>query len=602
MKKPWSLSTTIRNPERILPFLRTLAEMEGEDFDEKGQIKFQTLLIKNRLYRPMNLPEDLSLYYESKEDSMSYNQAQEIFNFMLSQSSTLPDSPGIRGRTSASPLTQKGLAIAKQSQGPVKITQLGKDFLKNADIGEAFLSYFVKWQIPNPLEDYSLEDGYNIKPFLATLTVIKNVNERMEAMGKKPKGISKKEFSLFIPTLISHLDIEETVNNIVNLRTQLEGKSRSEQRELFSQYKHSFLKDWLETEDADEIGRNINNLKDYGDSILRNFKLTRYLYIRGRGYYVDIEPRRLIEITELISTLGLEPTEFETEEEYIAYISDTSSPTLPWNNLDDLSNMIVSLADEINIYKNELLLETSAVPTPHTVQEAKELVENLKNQRRELQEKLNHVKSQKVESVEEYIDSLSNIYDMEDKSLMLEKYSALSLHSLNDALNIKPNYSVGDDNEPIFTAPAGTPDIECYYSSFNAICEVTMLKSRDQWYNEGQPVMRHLRDFEDKNPEKDSYCIFIAPKVHRDTLNTFWTSIKYEYEGKAQKIVPITISDFTRIMEILLRIKESGNSFSHHSLKSLYDSILENVQTTSNSEDWLATIPNIINSWEEEIS
>jgi hypothetical protein len=129
-----------------------------------------------------------------------------------------------------------------------------------------------------------------------------------------------------------------------------------------------------------------------------------------------------------------------------------------------------------------------------------------------------------------------------------------------------------------------------------------MLKSRDQWYNEGQPVMRHLRDFEDKNPEKDSYCIFIAPKVHRDTLNTFWTSIKYEYEGKSQKIIPITISDFTKIMEILLRIKESGKSFSHHSLKSLYDRILENVQITSNSEDWLATIPNIINSWEEEIS
>ena len=118
---------------------------------------------------------------------------------------------------------------------------------------------------------------------------------------------------------------------------------------------------------------------------------------------------------------------------------------------------------------------------------------------------------------------------------MLEKLSSLGLHALNDALKIQPNYPVGDDNEPTFTAPANTPDIECFYQSFNAICEVTMLTGRDQWYNEGQPVMRHLRDFENKHQDKDSYCLFIAPKMHRDTINTFWTAIKYEYEGRTQK-------------------------------------------------------------------
>lgn len=34
---------------------------------------------------------------------------------------------------------------------------------------------------------------------------------------------------------------------------------------------------------------------------------------------------------------------------------------------------------------------------------------------------------------------------------------------------------MGDDNEPTFTAPANKPDIECFYQSFNSICEVTML-------------------------------------------------------------------------------------------------------------------------------
>jgi hypothetical protein len=164
-----------------------------------------------------------------------------------------------------------------------------------------------------------------------------------------------------------------------------------------------------------------------------------------------------------------------------------------------------------------------------------------------------------------------------------------------------PNYPVGDDNEPIFTAPAGKPDIECYYNSFNAICEVTMLNSRDQWYNEGQPVMRHLRDFEEKQPEKDSYCVFIAPSVHRDTLNTFWNSIKYEYEGRPQKIVPLTISNFEEVMKTLLDIKQSGREFNHKNLKRLYDNILENVSKASSSEDWYSTVPTTIQTWREEV-
>ena len=139
---------------------------------------------------------------------------------------------------------------------------------------------------------------------------------------------------------------------------------------------------------------------------------------------------------------------------------------------------------------------------------------------------------------------------------MLEKLSALGLHALNDALQIHPNYPVGDDNEPTFTAPANVPDIECFYKSFNAICEVTMLRGRDQWFNEAQPVMRHLRDFEERYKEKPSYCLFIAPQIHRDTVNTFWIAIRYEYEGRRQRIIPLSIKLFVSILKTLLKMKK----------------------------------------------
>lgn len=84
--------------------------------------------------------------------------------------------------------------------------------------------------------------------------------------------------------------------------------------------------------------------------------------------------------------------------------------------------------------------------------------------------------------------------------------------AIDDAKEISPNYSVGDDNLPLFTAAGNNPDIECRYSSFGMICEVTLLRGRDQWFNEGQPIMRHLREFEnrDQNKSLDNYCLFLA--------------------------------------------------------------------------------------------
>ena len=53
-----------------------------------------------------------------------------------------------------------------------------------------------------------------------------------------------------------------------------------------------------------------SNLKDYGDNAIRYFRLTRYIYIRGNGFYVDLEKRRMIEITELLKIDNASPIKF----------------------------------------------------------------------------------------------------------------------------------------------------------------------------------------------------------------------------------------------------------------------------------------------------
>src|SRR3989344_6499803 len=50
MLKAWSITTTVRNPERLRDFLVALQPLENQEWDNTNQENYQKLLIKNRLY------------------------------------------------------------------------------------------------------------------------------------------------------------------------------------------------------------------------------------------------------------------------------------------------------------------------------------------------------------------------------------------------------------------------------------------------------------------------------------------------------------------------------------------------------------------------
>ena len=605
MKKAWSLSTTVRNPARILPFLITLQEMEGEDFDDEGQVKFQTLLIKNKLYKPEGLSAELLSFYESDKDTMTYAQAESVFQHMVSRSKELQKSIGLRGRTSVAPLTKMGLAVAAKSDGPVVITELGKAFIDGRiDVGEIYFRFFLKWQLPTPgSNDFSDVDIYDIKPFIGTLQLIGKVNKLAEQDGLPVKGISKAEFGLFAQTLVNHVDIEAYAIEILKLRKLTQGASKTEAKNIFQNFSKQFVGKFLQTTDSHKIDALISTISDYADNTIRCFRLTRYVYIRGGGFYVDLEPRRSTEIEELLK-MPANSEHFGTEEEYTEYLIDASKPKLPWQTKDKLLKIVESVQTDINSFEKTLGV-TESVPTEDITQKDEKslsaMIEEARSYRRKLQEQTNHVRSATVESLEEYIEKLQNIYSLEDRPVQLEKYTSLGLHALNDAISVSPNYPVGDDNEPTFTAPANVPDIECFYEKANSICEVTMLTSRDQWVNEGQPVMRHLRDFEVKYDEKPAYCLFIAPSLHRDTINTYWPNVKYGYEGKQQKIVPLTIQNFVSMLQTLKSLKTANKQLLHTELFGLYDQIIDLTDSTTDSVKWIEEIPTAIDKWSKQV-
>ena len=604
MKKPWSISTTIRNPERLRDFLGTLKTLEGKSFNFKNQIKYQILLIQNKFYTPSNLTKKQKEYFDDIEKEMPFSVAKNIF---VAQSY---DDPPHRGRQSFSPLKKFGFVTITDNK--IKITDLGNYFLgEKYDIGNVFFRSFLKWQLPNPdSKTFTKKDGFAIKPFIGTLHLINEVNKKWNTLGKNPVGISKEEFSIFALTLIDYQDIEKQAEKIIDYRKQITKRKNDKEKRIFkNKYKKSFAAKFLKTNNDKAINSLLNNLKDYGDSTIRYFRLTRYIYIRGGGFYIDLEPRRHIEIEKLIETDNASPLDFKNVEKYRSYIADLTQPILPWETKTELKKIAINLKNETKTYAKDLFSKKISVPVfsyedikALEIEALKQYIKALRIYRRKLQEFEIHHESQSIEKIKEYIYLLKNIHQSKfKKSIELERLASLALNALNDALAIKPNYPVGDDNEPTFTAPANKPDIECFYEKFNSVCEVTMLTNRSQWYNEGQPVMRHIRNFENTYSDKNVYCLFIAPKLHQDTIETFWMAIKYGYKGANQKIVPLSITQFIKLLEALLEVKEQGKRFEHSELLQLYDEIIKLTNRVEHSEKWLEKIPNAIKIWQNSI-
>ena len=597
MLKAWSITTTVRNPERLRDFLVALKPLENKTWNNLNQENYQKLLIKNRLYGFGNTqfyngltPNIVNLINDTDSEfgNDTIDEIIRLKNYM---------DFAMRGRQSINPLTKFGFVII--DGGVVKITELGKKLIASEkDTGDVFLKSFIKWQIPNPASNDFADNGdYDVVPFVATLKLINEVNKIEAERGNIPVGISKREFSFFAPSLVKYAEIESYAKKIVELRDLQNGKTKQERKEIRDDYRKQFAINFLGTNEQAEINKLLKNLQDYGDNTVRYFRLTKFIRIHGNGFYIDLEPNRHTEIEALFESEFYKPKHFVNKDEYVAYMANDNLPVLPWQTKDKLSEIANEIYNDIVELQNSLGLNIENRKNIVSMSESdlKEYVSDLRETRKDLQEKDNHIKSQPVSSISQYIEQLENIFDFENRALMLEYLSTMGLHALNDAKEIKPNYPVGDDNEPTSTAPGGMADIECFYDSFNMICEVTMLSGRDQWFNEGQPVMRHLRDFE--NSHSEAYCIFIAPTIHTDSAETFHIANTVGYKGSKQKIAPLTIKQFIELLKSLKQMRKANKFFSHANLKSLINEIAESANTISNSDDWVANTQNIVNSW-----
>ena len=593
MDSLWSMTTTIREAERIPAFLRTAKEIENEEWNKETQIKFQILLIKNREYLNTDSTQTFSGLNDSqinllkdKSINMTFEQAADIFN------TKNYNDPPMRGRQSMSPLEKLGLV--DRTSGKIVLTDVGNKLLNEEITYDEFMfEQLLKLQYPNKIEKEHKD--WNSKPFINALRLIKKVNNLCKINNMKEKGLTKVEFGIFALSIKNYIDVDEIANKVLAFRKHYEELATNTDKE---NYRKNFISQYLSTFNNPE-----HNTKEYTDNIIRYMRITKYIYIRGKygNTCIDLEPRRMVEINSILENDNGAATEF-TKEEWIKYYGTYGSYDLPFDTVEKLTEIFNEILTDINSLENKLNIERTVISCPSVKSEIKEAIVKLRTKRVGLQNlEIKFDYNNDLSKINEAIEALSNIRNLELKpSIALEKWTNVALNIINDSLLIKPNSIVGDDNEPTFTAPAGVPDIECYYEDFNATCEVTMLSSRDQWFNEGQPVMRHLREFEDKNTDKDCYCLFIAPSIHQDTLNTYFTSVKYEYEGRKQKIIPITIKQLIKILETVAMFRAKNIEFKHLYIKQLYENII-NVAINGSSTEWKEQIPTVLSCWENDM-
>lgn len=593
--KPWSISTTVRNPERIRNFLKVLKLLEGKPFDVENQEKYQVLLIQYKFYNPTNIPVKFQKYYDNPELEIPYEVAENIFHHQQYED------PAMRGRQSVNPINKLGFSIARERAGNIVITELGNRFIAGQyDIGYIFFKSLLKLQFPNPWsDDFSVKLGFDVQPLIATMHLINKVNTKSDK-----RGLTQAEFCLFIPTLINYKLIDNYTEKVFEYR-----KAKS---------KDKFIKDFAKEfyQSLKPTEKQIKNFYEYGDNIMRYFRLTKYFKVAtdkfGADWRIDIEPTRKVEIDLILKKFSGQSLKFKNTEDYLNYISDISLPKLPSEDLENLKAIAKSLIESVTKFAKEN--EISLSEQDKKIFEIK-LVSFSKNEFEKFIDDMRQINlaligKQNKSNLLYNTEKLKNIIvDLKNLKIItkyapeqFEKIITEALKIINDEIKIQPNYPVDDHGEPIYHASGGKPDIECYYKSYNAICEVTLDSSRNQWIRESQPVMRHLWEFEKSSPNTTNYCLFIAPKIHIDTVFYFWTSIKHGYASPAeqittQKIVPLSTEQFAAILETILKLIENGKRFSHNEIQELYNEVIDLKESVNSHTEWLAAIPQTIEQW-----
>lgn len=507
-RKPLSFSTTIRNPERIAVFLKSMVPFEGEILTNEIIKKIIKYWLINKLIRPDSVfreNDNLKSIFYGKE-KFTDEQAEYIYNRVIQITKGHKEAGFDKGwpsRFQTYMMLPRELGfIYYNINQKIQISETGKlliDSISDEEINEnkivseatkvsdVFLNALVKYQTNNPFRRNLIENA----PFVLTLQVIKRLEKKYDW---EKTGIYRNE----LPFIICWPDANaDALAEYINFFRTKYGVLTSDE------IVYEKCLELLESNNSKRFKKQ-QITKESVDDFIRKFRITGLISLRGQGRLIDInrfEEERVFYIIDNYSDYPI----FEDEFEFYKYMGKIDGELIR-------KQTIVSKNEVYNVKVDNLKVWSEKMKDNDIANELSKLSSN----------------SNSKDPVLKYIPEPTRF----------EFLMSIALYKRYPEIEVVPNYPIDDEGMPTSTALGGIGDIEVYTHKYNILVEVTLMRNKSQSTNEIPGITRHLNDLK-KSTSKEVFSLFIAPSIHPDT------KFMINFSKSKENPNPVNIYDYT---------------------------------------------------------
>lgn len=542
--------TSPRTIEKIIPEIQVLIDsFAGQEWNTETQIAFFHKLFKSEFYEGDKMPDNISL--------------------------------AARDRITRAP---KALGFV-DLKPKIALTTVGKQLLSGKRTSEVIAKQLFKFQLPSPYHKVPADRGFNVKPYLELLRLVKELG-----------NISKTEIAIFFVQMTHHNKFNSVVAAIKKFRNDKSKQKGNRKaftdgvftKEILKVYAEEIKANDLKTRESGEatlkkfVKTKKSNHNDYADAFVRYLRATQFISFDKKNFRMIIAPSRVAEVDYVLKNIERKAKAFKAEAEYKKYLFNPESLLLLTDNRKylekQLAKLSVKFAATASIESLKDLLEATEKKMISVVIEETEVA--LKN----------------YKEFDDIIDVFGKIQNKEvpDPPLYLEWNIWRAMVMINYAKQVRGNFTLDLDGVPLNTALGNIPDIEAEYDGFKMILEVTMSSGNKQYEMEGEPVARHFGKIQN-NSTVPVYCLFVAPKISEGALAHFFNLNRMNtkaYGGKT-RIVPMNLNQFVSFITIA-----KDKSFSNSKiLKSYLDSIIQKNLSLDDETVWSQQIHDSIPVW-----
>lgn len=547
MPKVWNIgNTTVRNPKRIENALKVFVE-EGFSGNAKGDE------VERRLHSKLKEREVLEFDGEPSDwNGRKWRAAFYQLGFISFEKYNIDGN-----RFTTEELFQQINAPAITAA--YQLTEAGRKLiLANTvpEIEDVYTRQYACYELPN-----SLETGFpegRLKPFILFLQVLKLLQDA------GMDGLNKFETGLFIQKFRNHTETlpQEIFTQISEYRNSLNRCTNArEVRALRQQY-------------LDELGEfaEINPLsvvRDYADTTFRYFNLSGLFTRIGETIVIRANKREFV--THLLESepefyFNTQPLNYFEKFYKNSYVIPTDIPEIA---LNEISFLREGIRDRQNLLLQRANALTAESPINEIQQVRYELIEYNNWEREE--DFANEQQSEAaLKDIIAYLKVLNNepvenSPEIDDKPAFLEWAvwrSFLAIDEIVSPIHETRRFPLDQDFMPRNTAPGGGSDLIFEFDSYVLVVEVTLTTSHRQMAVESEPVRRHTVQYKELYPNKEVYCLFIAPSVDNNVAETFRIGVWYKLDAEEfVNIIPMNLSDFINAIDTLLHKKFRNADF-----------------------------------------